>query len=493
MASVNPYVLQGNVGIELQQKMEDTMARVQMLGIQEMNRREDMFVKMMDVETVNLVKDKASAQQLKDLDTYNQEAAKIAIASNYNPTPQERLKLNNLKRDFLQSQQSLLASQQAWAKDREALAMDKGQRFDTDMGMETINEWDGISPYTQGQALTLVPKRRISDVVTDVLNESFPYNKSASSYIRDKKSDGSYTKVTEHSRVGLHKVGPDGRPVKDEEAVNKVYSMLQSDKDLQYATSYLLEKEVRAKAENIMLTQKVSKDKARSIAEEEMMKKWNASSVDDIKNQYLKFYTEGLLNPQITDEQKVQGNGSNFNLSLGGHKGYTFGWDEDSKTVSLVSGKGKTTFDSKAMGVKTYKGDIPFSLVSFTPKTLSGLSYKYAGPDLKGEGVDSETHAARKYPNGYMKASDGKFYPLLQGEEVSYTIPATKYALNKLGPAIVAEYKARYANDPDNVFNKKSGSEAPVVGDKAPIRANYKSVLDYNAALSAWNKAHPKK
>ena len=98
MASVNPYVLQGNVGIELQQKMEDTMARVQMLGIQEMNRREDMFVKMMDVETVNLVKDKASAQQLKDLDTYNQEAAKIAIASNYNPTPQERLKLNNLKR-----------------------------------------------------------------------------------------------------------------------------------------------------------------------------------------------------------------------------------------------------------------------------------------------------------------------------------------------------------------------------------------------------------
>ena len=195
MASVNPYVLQGNVGIELQQKMEDTMARVQMLGIQEMNRREDMFVKMMDVETVNLVKDKASAQQLKDLDTYNQEAAKIAIASNYNPTPQERLKLNNLKRDFMQSQQSLLSYQKAWMEDREKIAMDKGQSLDMEMGMQVINDWDGISPYTQGQALTLRPKRRIQDSITDILNKSFPYNKSASSYIQDKKSDGSYTKV----------------------------------------------------------------------------------------------------------------------------------------------------------------------------------------------------------------------------------------------------------------------------------------------------------
>lgn len=493
MASVNPYVLQGNVGIELQQKMEDTMARVQMLGIQEMNRREDMFVKMMDVETVNLVKDKASAQQLKDLDTYNQEAAKIAIASNYNPTPQERLKLNNLKRNFMQSQQSLLSYQKAWMEDREKIAMDKGQSLDMEMGMQVINDWDGISPYTQGQALTLRPKRRIQDSITDILNKSFPYNKSASTYRRDKKADGSYTQVTEHSRVGLHKNDQNGRPVVDEEAKAKLYSMLKEDSEVQYTFSYLLAKEVSAIANEKMITEKVSKDKATSMAQEEVMKKWKASSVDDIKDQYLQYYTEQLLLPQITDEQKVQGKGANWNVSFGGHKGWQFGWDEETKTVSLTPGKAKTTLDSKAMGVKTYKGDIPFSLVSFTPKTLSGLSYKYTEPDMTAEGVDNEKQAARKYPSGYTKASDGKFYPLAQGEEVSYSVPATKYALNKLGPAVVAEYKARYANDPDNVFNQKSGSGAPVVGDKAPVRSDYKTILEYNAALSAWKKLHPKK
>ena len=58
MASVNPYVLQGNIGLDLQRKMDDTMANIQMLGIQEKRRREDAFVKMMDVATVNFVKDK---------------------------------------------------------------------------------------------------------------------------------------------------------------------------------------------------------------------------------------------------------------------------------------------------------------------------------------------------------------------------------------------------------------------------------------------------
>ena len=471
MASVNPYVLQGNIGLDLQRKMEDTMANIQMLGIQEDRRREDAFVKMMDVSTVNFVKDKAQEKQLNDLDTYNQEAAKIAIASNYNPTPQERLKLNNLKRNFLQSQQSLLASQQAWAKDREALAMDKGQRFDTDMGMETINEWDGISPYTQGQALTLVPKRRISDVVTDVLNESFPYNKSASSYIRDKKSDGSYTKVTEHSRVGLHKVGPDGRPVKDEEAVNKVYSMLQSDKDLQYATSYLLEKEVRAKAENIMLTQKVSKDKARSIAEEEMMKKWNASSVDDIKNQYLKFYTEGLLNPQITDEQKVAGKGSTFNLfGAGGAGGYEFSFSkagetmEDGKsvtspTIGVRKGNAKTTVSATELGIPNYKGNVPFEVTSMTPDKITGKAFKSFDPDMESKGYESEAAAARIYSRGYVKGPDGLFHSLVQGAEVVYTVPATKAKIELLGDAFVKVYKEKFAGVKGNVFesgNRKS-------------------------------------
>jgi len=457
MASVNPYVLQGNVGIELQRKMEDTMASVQMLGIQEMRRREDAFVKMMDVETVNLVKDKASAQQLKDLDTYNQEAAKIAIASNYNPTPQERLKLNNLKRNFMQSQQSLLSYQKAWMEDREKIAMDKGQSLDMEMGMAAINEWDGISPYAKGQALTLIPKKRISDIVSDVLDETFPFNKSASKFRVDKKADGSYTEVTEHSRVGLHTIGPDGRATVDPEAKAKAYSILKSDKDIQYATSYLLAKETSAKAEEIMLTQKVPKAKAMDMAQEVMVKKWKATSVEDMKDQYLKFYTEDLLQPQVTDAAKVQGKGSNFNFfGPGGKGGYEFGWSPDSKTVSLRKGNGKTTLGAQEIGISNYKGDVPFEVVSFTPTSIKGKSFKYTEPDLTAEGVDDEKQAARKYPSGYTKAENGKFYPLTQGAEVVYDVPATKEKIRLLGDAFVKVYQEKFAGVEGNVFEQKS-------------------------------------
>ena len=493
MASVNPYVLQGNIGLDLQRKMDDTMASIQMLGIQEMRRREDAFVKMMDVATVNFVKDKAREKQLKDLDAYNQEAAKIAIASNYNPTPQERLKLNNLKRDFLQSQQTLLAYQQAWAKDREALAMDKGQRFDTDMGMEVINEWDGISPYSEGSALTVRPKP-ISDLIYDALSKSFPYAKSANIYITNKKSDGTHTKVTEHNRVGLYKLGANGKPVVDPEGVSKAYATLKDNKDIQYALSYALELELRAKTENIMQTQKVSKSKAREMAGQELMTKWDATSVEDIKDNYLKSYTEDLIAPQITNEERIKGKGSTFNLfGAGGSGGYEFGYDEGTKTVSVIKGNSKTTIPAASLGISSYKGNVPFEVTKFTPTKIEGKSYKYTEPDMTVAGVDNEKQAARKYPSGYAKASDGKFYPLAQGSEVVYTTDLTKSTLKLLGSAFVEAYNNRFGNDPDNVFNKKSGSGAPVVGDEAPIRANYKSVLEYNAALSAWKKAHPKK